>query len=88
VACEKLINLEEYAHAKNIWEVLKSQFRKISVSLFIAHFLRLFGVRQQLEKYIKVKNYYSMIKQIIRDLKKFIDKFPDADDIYIYFIFE
>jgi hypothetical protein len=85
---EKLINLEECAHVKNMWEALESQFRKISVSFFMAYFLRLFGVRQQLEKYIKIENYYSIIKQFIRDLKKFIDKFPDINDIYIYFIFE
>jgi hypothetical protein len=59
---EKFINLKECAHAKNIWEALESQFRRISVSLFIAYFLRLLGARQQLEKYIKIENYYSIIK--------------------------
>jgi hypothetical protein len=54
----------------------------------MAHFLRLFDARQQLEKYIKIENYYSIIKQIIRDFKRFIDKFSDADDIHTYFIFE
>jgi hypothetical protein len=59
---ERLINLKECSHAKDIWEVLESQFRKISISLFMAYFLKLFDIRQQLEKYIKIENYYLMIK--------------------------
>jgi hypothetical protein len=62
MASERLINFKECAHAKNIWEALESQFRRTSVSLFIAHFLRLFDVRQQLEKYIKIEDYDSIIK--------------------------
>jgi hypothetical protein len=62
MATEKLINFEEYAYVKNIWEALKSQFRKINISLFMEHFLRLLDARQQLEKYIKIENYYSIIK--------------------------
>jgi hypothetical protein len=85
---EKLINLEECAHAKDMWEVLESQFRRTSVSFLMAHFLRLFGVRQQLEKYIKIENYYSITKQIIRNLKKSVNKFPDIDNVHTYLIFE
>jgi hypothetical protein len=88
MATEKLINLEECAHAKNIWEALELQFRKTSIFLFMAHFLRLFGARQQLEKYIKIENYYLIIKQIIRDFKRFINKSSDIDNIHIYFIFK
>jgi hypothetical protein len=62
MATEKLINYEEYAHAKNIWEALESQFRRTNISLFMAHFLRLLDIRQQLEKYIKIEDYYSITK--------------------------
>jgi hypothetical protein len=62
VATERLINFEKYAYAKDMWEALESQFRRTNVSLFMAHFLRLLDVRQQLEKYIKIENYYSIIK--------------------------
>jgi hypothetical protein len=88
MASERLINLEECAHAKDIWEALESQFRRINVSLFIAHFLRLFDARQQLEKHIKIEDYYSMTKQIIRNLKRSVDKSFNADDIHIYLILE
>jgi hypothetical protein len=52
----------------------------------MAHFLRLFNARQQLEKHIKIENYYSITKQIIRDLKRSVDKSSDVDDIYTYLI--
>jgi hypothetical protein len=71
-----------------MWEILESQFRRTNISLFIAHFLRLFNARQQLEKHIKIKDYYSMTKQIIRNFKRSIDKFPNINDIYTYFILE
>jgi hypothetical protein len=48
----------------------------------------LFGARQQLKKYIKIEDYYLMIKQIIRDFKRSVDKSPNIDDIHTYFIFE
>jgi hypothetical protein len=52
----------------------------------MTYFLRLLGIRQQLEKYIKIENYYSITKQIIKIFKKSVDKSSNIDDIQIYFI--